>query len=143
MRKVADFFNDTSANITPFKQRGSRVTFMPAITLVNTASPSTTLARVNSNIYLSSAATTVHLYINGQEDIDQFKIQIGPLEYLGLMTSESSFHILANGVAGVQSSVVYLGVPLFESRDIKYAFPNSGTSLEIRLNGYENGGLGL
>lgn len=140
-RKITDFLNDGSSNITPFKQKGSRVTFMPAIELLSTVSPSATFVRLNSHIYLSSAATVGYFYVNAQEDIDQFKVDLGALEYQGTMTTESSFHILTNANNGVQLSMFNQSIPLFESRDIKYRFPNTGTSLEIRLNGYDNGGI--
>ena len=140
-RKVADFFNGSGAGITPFKQRGNLVTYMPAIELLNSGSPATTLTAVNSHVNLSSAATEAFFYINVQDDTDQIKGQFGALEYVGTLTAESSFHVLATGATGAQISTFYQSIPLFESRNIKYALGGTPTSVEIRLNGYRNGGI--
>lgn len=140
-RKVGYLYNNGSGNIEPFFQRDDRITYQSAITLFNGIPTADTGVHLDSQLYVSSDAITVYCYANTQDNQDQSKIGLAPGEYTGTMNSDTSFHLVAAGVASMQMSSGFIPVPLFESRRIKYFVTGSPTSLEVRVNGYRFGGL--
>lgn len=141
-RKVGYLLNNGSSNIEPFFQRDNRITYHAAITLFNGAPTADTGVPLDSNLYVSSDAITAYAYANVQDNQNQTKAGLAPAELTGTMTSDMTFHVLTDAVmTSIQVSAELIPVPLFESRKIKYHVTGSPTSLEVRLNGYEFGGL--